>query len=894
MSLLTRIRNVFRKGAVQREIDEELADHIDHAVSVGRNREDAERALGRAVLLREASTDIKLASWLDSLKSDVVFGIRQLRRRPTVTAAAIVSLALAIGAVTSAFRLIDAVLLRPLPVADPQSLTVLAYTYVDDTSGKTEEGDSFSYPLFREFQAAVKDKADLMVVSYAGRNDLTYSTDDQMEKAYRQYVSGSHFSIMGLSPAQGRLLTPADDQKPGAHPVAVLSYDYWTRRFGGDPKAVGRTFHHGNQIYEIIGVVQEGYTGTETGTMTDFFIPAMQNEEAINNPGWQWMRIWLRPRPGVSEEHIRQPLEAAMVAHRKERMKSWPAELLKTMGEKYLKSSVILNSAAAGASGTQKNYRRPLYILAVVVFLVLLIACANVANLLTAQASAREKEMALRLSIGAGRARLVQLMLVECLILALSATVLGGLFAWWSAPFVVGMINPPDNPVRLSLPADWRVLGFSAAIALGVTMLFGIVPALRASGVKPANALKGGEDPHGRRRLMNALVAAQVAFCFLVHFGAGLFVATFQRLSTQPTGFSSDRVLLLNTGVKGAGPAARRPWAVWEEIAGRLRESPGVESVAIASWGLMSGNGWSSSVIFPNREPDTRSPYFLGVSPQWLSTMKIGIIAGRDFRSGERSAHLDEKKQPVDGSVIVNETFAKTYFNGENPVGKSFQTREGKEQTLVRNIIVGYVRDARYRNMREQIRPTIYVPFGENQSGTFIIRTSAADPTSMALPLRRLVSQTRPEFRVSGTNTQQEYVNNNTIRERLLATLSMFFAVVALILAAVGLYGVLNYAVLQRRREIGIRMALGARAGHVARKVTSDVFVMLILGSALGLGAGLISEGYVETLLFEVKGTDLRLLATPFFTLLAAALLAAIPPVFNATRTDPSTALRSE
>jgi hypothetical protein len=318
-----------------------------------------------------------------------------------------------------------------------------------------------------------------------------------------------------------------------------------------------------------------------------------------------------------------------------------------------------------------------------------------------------------------------------------------------------------------------------------------------------------------------------------------------------------------------------------------------VESVALSGWPLMSGNGWSSDVRLPNRPPEELAPYFLSVSPQWLETMGIAMIGGRDFRAGERPPR-QENDALVDGPVIVNEAFAKKYFDGESPIGKSFHTGVGKENLLVRNVIIGHVRDARYRNMREPIRPTVYVPFDKRNWGTFIVRTTAADPSSLALPLRRAVAETRPEFRVSNTVLQTELVRNHTIRERLLATLSLFFAGVALILAAVGLYGVLNYAVVQRRREIGIRMALGARAGHVAREVSSDVFLMLVFGSAVGLGAGLASERFVETHLYEVKGTDLRVLATPLATLFATALLAALPPVILATRTDPATALRSE
>lgn len=888
MSLFSRLANVFHKRRLQRELTEELEDHIENAIKSGRSREEAERALGNLIRHREASTDIKIAVWLDTLKADAIFGYRQLKRRPAVTLSAVFSLALAIGSVTAAFRLIDAVLLRPLPVADPSSLYTVNYEITNEHTGKTDEASSFSYPLFLELQSAAQAHADLFVVAYTSRTDITFASDNEMERAVRQYVSGTFFSHLGLQPALGRLLSPSDDKTPGAHPVAVISHDFWSRRFGRQPAAIGKTFRAGTVLYEIIGVAPEGFTGTEPGTITDYFIPAMQNAEAIPRKNWQWTRIWARLRPGVTPASLQQPLQSAMVNHRRARLKEFPADTPKVTLDRFLNAPVVLASAASGASNTQKNYRQALLILAAIVFVVLLIACANVANLLTAQAAAREREMALRVSIGAGRARLVQLMLVECSLLALSATALGALFAWWAAPFVVGMINPPSYPLRLNMPADWRVLLFAFSLAFAVTLLFGLAPALRASAVKPASALKGGDDPHSRRRLMNVLIAAQVAFCFLVHFVSGLFLASFQRLSTQPTGFAIDRVLLLETAVKGPPNAARRSERTWNEIASQLRAIPGVQSVALSSWGLLSGSAWTSGVRVSNVPADAQSPYFLSIAPGWLGAMEIPLIDGRDFRPGELATTND-----TDGVAIVNEAFARKYFNGQNPIGKAYEyNTTGNNYRRVP--IVGYVRDARYDSMREGFRPTVYVPFGENNGGTFVVRTANADPLPLAAPLRRLVSETNPEFRVSTVTTQAELVANQTIRERLLALLSSFFAVVALVLASVGLYGVLNFAVLQRRREIGIRMALGARSAHVARHVTTDVFLMLILGSFCGLGLGLASERFIESLLFNVQATNPVLLAAPALTLFLAALLAALPPVLAATRTDPSTVLRAD
>ncbi|MBS1825480.1 MAG: ABC transporter permease [Acidobacteria bacterium] len=885
MSLFTRLRNALTRQRLHNEIDEELADHIHHAIEAGRTREEAEQAFGSHLRHREASADLKLATWLDSLRADIIFGYRQLKRRPAATASAILSLALAIGAVTAAFRLIDAVLLRPLPVSDPSSLYTLSYAGL--------EVDAFSYPLYKKFTEALTAKADLFLLSYTTRNDITYSTENEMEKAYRQYVSGNHFSALGLQPALGRLIGDNDDRQPGAHPVAVLTHQYWTRRFARDPKVIGRTFRIGATLYEIIGVSPEGYTGTETGLMTDIFVPAMQNARAIPDPHWAWTRIWLRPKSGISLTQIQQQLQAAMTADRREAAKQWPADTPRERIDQFVNTELRINSASAGASETQKTYRRSLLILGAVVLLVLLIACANVANLLSAQAAARQKEMALRISIGAGRARLLQLLFIECLLLAITATILGAVFAAWSAPFVVQMINPPDDPLRLHMPADWRVLAFSAILALAVTILFGLAPATRACRVQPVSALKGGDDPHARRRLMNALVAAQVAFCFLVHFTAGLFVATFNRLSSQPTGFDANNVLTVETESRMYGKERTRPQQNWQHAADQLRSISGVEATAIAGWALMSGNGWTSTIRTAGQTHHANEPYFLGVSPGFFETMSIPLIDGREFNHTDKHPIVNEKDQPVEGVAIVNESFARAFFDGANPIGKTFERLDHKN-IPVRTQIIGYVRDARYRDMREPIRPVAYSPLSGKDWATILVRTTGVTPDAIAAQIRKLVSQSQPDLRVTNIVPQSEIVRAHTIRERLLATLSLFFAILALILAAVGLYGVLNYSVLQRKRELGIRIALGARSTHVITQVASSVFFMLILGSAVGLTAGLAAEQLFRTLLFEVKATDPRLLITPFLTIFAAACLAAIPPVLTAARTDPATALRSE
>src|SRR5580700_5363789 len=884
MSLWSRIANVLRGDRLNREIDEELEAHMEEAMAHGRDPIEARRAFGSALRHRENSRDVRLVAWLESFGGDAVFGWRQLNKTKITSAAAILSLALAIGASTSAFRLIDALLLRPLPVASPERLYDLSRQGIGPES-KPQTFDGWAYPDFQLMRAAVADQAELFAVSYAEPVDLTYKSDEEIEKAYLQYVSGWMFPTLGLRPALGRVLTENDDLKPGGHPYAVLSHDYWSHRFGQDPKVIGRIFRVGNEIYEIAGVVEAPFTGTEPGMMVDIFVPAMMNQRVTRKDS-TWHRTLAMVKPGAAMEAIRQKLEATSRAFEEERVKGFMG-MPKEEIDDFLNQKVLLEPAANGVSDMQSETRRPLAILGALVALVLLIACANVANLMTAQASARAREMAVRVSIGGGRWRLIQLVLVQSAWLALLAAAIGGLFAWWSGPFVVSMINPPDNPARLNLPADWRVLGFGLALALGVTLLFGLAPALRASAVNPVSALKGGEDPHSKRRLMHVLVAVQVAFCFLVLFVAGLFATTFQRLSHQATGFSAERLLVLDTVAKSLQPVE-----FWEQVAEHLRSVQGVEAVAMADAALLGGSGWNNFISVNGAPPNGVLSYMRAVSPGWLEAMKIQLRDGRDFRPADTHP----------GAALVNLTFAKTYFDGVDPVGKTFDLNMD-EGLRLRYEIVGLVGDVRYRNLREPILPQLYVPFrsvdqnGQQRktaAGILLVRTSGSNPRALAAVLRQEVPRARPEFRVSRIRTQLEINQSQTVRERLLATLALFFAIVALLLAGVGLYGVLHYSVLQRRREIGIRIAVGAQAGGVARLVTMDVFRMVLVGAVAGVGLGMLSVRYVESLFYQVRATDLQMLALPSVAILWGALLAALRPVIQAVRIDPASMLRAE
>ena len=886
MSLWSRLINVFRGDELHRQIREEFESHIAQATAEGRDPAEARRAFGPVLSRMEESRDFRLIPWLDSVRGDTIFAARQLYKNKIASAAAILSLALAIGACTAAFRLVDALFLRPMPVRDPRTLCSVVYHGFDSRTGKPRVWSSNSYPLFRQMRDRLKDQAQLDAVSLVDRIDLTYGSNAEMEKAYRQSVSGSMFSNFGLSPSLGRLLTADDDLVPGSKPYAVLSYDYWTHRFGQDPTVIGRTFHMGADLYEIVGVASKGFTGTEPGSTTDLFVPTMMESGSINSDNSFWLRIFVRLMPGGHMESLRNQMDAIYQMSEKERAKSFhnfPKHLL----DNYPNAHLWLNSAAEGASNLQTNYRSALIALCGLSAMVLLIACANVANLVSAQGAARGREMALRISLGAGRGRLVRMVAIESALLAIIASAVGALFAWRAAPFVAERLNPPANPVRLVLSADWTVVGFGLILTLGVTLLLGLMPALAASRLKPMNALKDTSTWSSKGQLMNVLIAGQVAFCFLVLFLAGLFAATFEKLTKQPVGFSAERLLLLDTVTQQPLPAVK-----WQQMVDNLRAAPGVQSAALEAWPLMSGTMHNDRISVNNSPPSEVLTFFLGVSPGWLGTMRIPMLSGRDFRDND-----------VDPSVaIVNETFARQYFEGANPVGRSFEAKKPDGRS-VHFEIVGLVRDASYRSLREAMLPQAYVPIrhlnplGEPQpmdNATIVVRVANREPATLSETLRRQIADANPDFRISQINSQLGLVEGQTVRERLLANLSLFFAVVALLLAAIGLYGVLSYLIRQRERELGIRIAVGARPVTVARLVTAQILAMVTVGVLAGFALGIACGRFVAALLYGVTPTDPSMLILPTCVLVASVLLATLPAVSRAVRIDPAIMLRSE
>jgi predicted permease len=884
MSLWSRISNAVHGERLNREIDEELQSHMEEAIASGRDPKEAHRAFGSALRAGEASRDFRVAGWLESLIADLRFGWRQLGRNKVASAAAVLSLALGIGSCVAAFRLIDALLWRPLPISGSSRLYVLSRKLIGPEGRPIEDG-YWATPDLNLMRDAVKDQADLIAISDADRTDIAWSTDDDMEKAHVAYVSGNMFPLFRLEPAVGRLLNPADDRGPGLNPYAVLSWDYWNYRFGRDPHVLGRSLHMGDQTLQIIGVGPRDFTGTEKGTVTDIFLPLSLNRLATQD-GVDWHRTFLMLKPSVDPaialEPLRQHLSAVSRAFELG-CSTCLRGMTQTDIDRYLNKTLVFNPAGAGISELQRDYRRLFGVLSLLVALVMLIASVNVANMMTAQAAARAHEMALRISIGAGRRRLVQLILSQSALLALLASVVGAFFAVWSAPFVLSLVNPPDNPARLALPADWRVFLFGFGLIILVVLLLGLLPALRASAVRPVAALKGGEDPPSPRRLMRGAMALQVAFCFLVLFLSSLFLTSFQHLQNRPLGFSTDRLLLLET-VAGKGQLP----VVWNQTADALRAIPGVNSVAISGWPLLGRIQINSDISINNAPPSPTPAFFLIVSPDWLSTMKIPLVSGRDFRPEDTSP----------GAAIVNQTFVKTFFPGQDPIGRTFQ--RGVNQPL--NKIVGITPDVPDHDLREPNRAVFYVPFnaidksvpGVVNFATFAIHTDAQNPLALANSLRQFIAQSHNGLRVSNVTTQLDLFRDQTIRERLLAMLAAFFAAVALFLAGIGLYAVFNYSVLQRRREIGIRMAIGSTRAGIVRIVTLDSFLLVAIGGCAGVALGFGAARYVESLFYQVKATDADMIALPTCAILLTALVATLPAVHRALRTDPTEILRAE
>ena len=882
-----RLTGTFHLSRSDDDLAEELRSHLELAAEEHARRGLSDPESARAARVRvggvaqalDALRDQRSVPRLEALAADLVFGWRQIVRHRTASISAVLSLGLAMGATLGAFRLVDALLLRPLPVADPSRLFSVTTTTLS-VDGGLEERDDFTYPAFREFRAATAGRAELMLVGMAARRQILIDAADGPEPVIQQFVSGNVFPTLGLQPALGRLLGPADDVTPGGHPVAVISHHFWRGRFGGDNAIIGRTFRAGDRSIEIVGVAPEGFTGTEPGALTDFFIPAMMNPEALEHAGWSWFRIWLKPRSDVGIDEVRALLQAQFKADLLADTKKLPADTPQSRIDAFLAQQLGVQPARSGVSPAQRAFRRPLWILAALATLLLLIACSNVASLLLARAMSRRTEMSLRVSIGAGRGRLLQLLLAESALLALFSCVAGSLLAAWAAPLVVAMLGSTGQPIRLVLSLDARTLAVGCVLTTFVTILFGLVPALRASAVQPLGALKDGD--RSQRRVSAFLVGAQVALCVFVLFGASLFLGTFKRLLEKPLGFAPQQLIHMVVESRS------KQWLPgWEQIQASVRGLPRVESVALAGWAPLTGNRWRSSISIEGRSSEPNAPNWVGVSPGYFATMRTPLLEGREFRWDDRPP--GEGSKTAAGVAIVNHAFARAYFAGNTPVGRQVIV-DSSGATME---IVGMAADAVYFNVREEPHPAVFVPLTAGNSRTILVRTATDSPDLAAL-LRREVPRLHPDLVVRDAVPFEAVVTRQMIRERLLAVLSAFFAGLALILAAIGLYGVLNYSVSRERWQIGLRMALGARPSHLLAFLIASPLAAVSAGAVIGVAGGLAFSRTVRTVLFQVEPTSSLVLLTPLVALGTVAVLATLAPALRAIRIDPAETLKAD
>jgi len=908
MSWISRVANAFRPGRTAAGLDDELQFHIDQRaddlVRGGMPRRDAEllarRQLGNRLALRDSSYDVKSAARLDSFLRDFRFGLRMLAKHRTASLAAIVSLTLAIGASTAAFTLIDALIFRPLPLPAPSQLIDLARVVPAFLSpdNQPSESDSFSYPQYELLRRAASDRADLFAMRLSGglQPALFDDAGAVSENLRAESISGRGFQILGVKPALGRLIQPTDDSA-AAHPVAVLSDAFWRRRFGASPSAIERWVTVRRKQFRIVGIAAGPFAGVQPGYLTDLWLPLSAAEDPLNlaAPDLGGIAVWGRLHPGESPAKLREPLQAVTTNFLRDRFRINPplnlhGDQLRQVSDAPLR---IRDMSTGRDSLFRRQFRRPLAILALICALLLLVACSNVANLAIARASARAAEMALRMSLGAARSRLIQQMLIESVQLAAAACALGLLFAALVAPSIVVHLGPTELPAWLDVGPGSRTLLFAIALSLLTALLFGVVPALRASSVSPGEALKaGGTQNSGRIGSLRWMLAAQVGFSVAVLFLSGLLLLSFRKLIAVDLGFARDNVVLFDLAPR----ASLQSWRIdsGATLLEHLRHLPAVQAASLSQQRPMGGNlVWIATPIvrFPGRANETIRPVEVQVSAGFFSAMRIRWIAGRDFLPEETGCGRCNRTS-ASPSVIVNQAFIDKFMPGRNPIGQGFD-KVGDDPDPVPQRIVGVVANARYNNLREPEGPTIYAPLADATTATLNIRT-ASRPASLVPWLRREIEAADPTLTVRGSILLASQIDNTMISERLLALLAGFFSVVALLLAGVGIYGVVNYATVRRTREIGIRIALGASRAAVVRLIVSGAAMPVVAGIALGMAAGLGLARYLAAQLFGVKPADFWSLAAPLACILIAAVAAVLQPALRAASSDPLIALRYE
>ncbi|HEV2177153.1 MAG TPA: ABC transporter permease [Terriglobia bacterium] len=936
-TLVSRLASLFRIRQREQELDQELRAHLEMLIEENQRRgmtsEEARyaalRSFGGVEQVKEEYREQRGLPMIETLIADLRYGLRQLRRSPGFTAVAILTLALGIGANTAIFSLIDAVLLKMLPVRSPQQLLLLKWAshgwaegimngisgnMDEDKSGRTTS-TSFAYPGYEQIRTHNQVFSGVLALAGNG-SDLNVGYKGEPGRAEGELVSGTFFSTLGVEPILGRALAP-DDDRIGARPAAVISYGYWERRFGRDPGVLGRTITVNSVPVTIVGVSPPEFYGVQPGRAVEVWLPlhAQPQVEPRWSPGppeatpageskpaatlfeardqW-WVLIMGRLKPGVSEQQARAELDVLLQQSMSPDVK--PATKPETIPH------LDVEPGSKGLDELRGEFSKPLFVLMTVVGLVLLIACANVANLLLARATSRQKEIAVRLAIGAKRSRLVRQLLTESLLLAAMGGALGLLLAFWATHLLVALMSSGREPVSLSVTPDPRVLGFTAAVSLLTVILFGLSPALRSTRMDLTPTLKESAGRllglHGHRRglrlgLGRTLVVTQVSLSLLLLVGAGLFVRTLANLQNIDAGFNQRNLLLFGIDPTQDGYKGQRLADFYQELTRRLEALPSVRSVTLSMHTLIGGGVSIQETRILGYMPkagerkDGVEAWANNVGPGFFETMGIPIILGRGISEGDTAT--------APKVAVVNEQFVHKYLGSGSPVGRRFGFGDQKSSADIE--IVGVVGDAKYTDLRSEFPPTVYTPYLQNMKFLgpmhFEVRT-LGEPMALAPAVRRVSQAADPNLALYQVKSEVEQINQTLFQERLFARLTSFFGLLAAMLGCVGVYGIMAFATSQRTREIGIRVALGATREKILGMVMRETFLLVAIGIAAGTLMALGASRLVSTLLFGLKPNDPFTIAGAALLMAVAAALAGFLPARRASRVDPMVALRYE
>jgi predicted permease len=828
--------------------------------------------------------------------AELRLALRTLLKSPVFTGIAVLCLALGIGGNTAMFTLTDQILLRLLPVHNPEELVQLR---AEGGRAGSQSGDgrhTFSHPAY----LALRDQ-NTVFSGLTGElvQPASLIGEDRTEMVGVGLVAGNYFDVLGVRAHLGRLLTPEDDKQRNGHPVAVLQYGFWQNRFGGRREIVGSTIRLNGSGFTVIGVAAPEFEGTNMGIPTNIWAPVMMKAtitptwDALDDERYAWFYLFGRLKPGIGLEQAQAAMRVLYRQRQEQELKGPFFQKFPELKERFLQQRFSLTPASRGQSNLRQRFERPLIVLQWLVGLVLLIACANVANLFLARAAARQREISIRTALGASRGQIIRQLLAECLVLAAAGGAAGLALSTWLARGLVRFL--PYDPANLSLSTspDARVLLFTTAVTLLTAIVFGLVPALQGSRVSPGTALKeeAGSVAGGRAhvRLRKILVALQVGLSTLLLVGAGLFARTLQNLQHVNLGFRTENVVMFGVRTATVYDDARKLQG-FRAVIESLATLPGVKSAGANRARLLTGGRWDSSITIPGVEPkDGNYPwsFFNAVSPGYFETMGIPIKAGRDFTWSDWGS--------TQNRCLVNEALVKEYLGGSNPIGRMMAQGRGAPPDME---IIGVFGDARYEDVRGQIPRQTFValsrPYIRFMDSLNVYLRTDRDPRQVMSQIRDQVRRVDANVVISDLRTLDEQLNMRLSNERMLSFLSTGFALLAALLAIVGLYGVLAFVVTRRTREIGIRVALGARQASVIRLVLREILLVISAGIVAGIVAGILAGSYVESQLFGVKASDPAVFAISVIALLAASLAAGFVPAWRASCIDPMRALRHE